>query len=87
MKIYFDKQSFRKYQKLGNKNHILKVKIKKALQLLEKDPVHPSLRLHKLSGKRKTAWSISVTMDLRIIFQFKGKDIFIIDIGKHDEVY
>ena len=62
---------------------------KKVLRLLELNPNHPSLRLHKLSGKFKGKYSISITMSYRIIITFAvtEKGIVLLDIGDHDEVY
>jgi len=72
------------------KNHpnLLK-KYTKTLFLLENNPYHPSLRLHKLKGELKEYSSISIDMEYRIIIDFIiiDKRIFLIDIGSHDEVY
>ncbi|MBX9916924.1 MAG: peptidase [Nitrosomonas sp.] len=34
----------------------------------------PGLRLHKLTGKRKETWSVSVSGNWRITFELDGKD-------------
>lgn len=62
---------------------------KKVLRLLELQPNHAFLRLHKLKGKFQGKYAISVTLSYRIILTFalKGNDIILIDIGSHDEVY
>ncbi|MCS7163583.1 MAG: type II toxin-antitoxin system mRNA interferase toxin, RelE/StbE family [Thermodesulfovibrio sp.] len=62
---------------------------KKVLRLLELNPEHPSLRLHKLKGKFKEVYSVSITMQYRILLKFSvvGKEIILIDIGHHEEVY
>ncbi len=61
----------------------------KTLQLLELNPSHPSLRLHKLKGKLKDLHSVSVTLSCRITLSFAliEEAIVLIDIGTHDEVY
>ncbi|WP_320035502.1 type II toxin-antitoxin system mRNA interferase toxin, RelE/StbE family [Halarcobacter sp.] len=61
----------------------------KSIFILEKDPYHPSLRLHKLKGKLTDFYSISINMEYRMIIDFIIKDnqIIPIDIGTHDEVY
>jgi len=57
------------------------------------DPFASQLETHKLKGKLSGSWSCSVGYDLRIIFDFvksekrKEDDIFLIEIGTHDEVY
>jgi len=63
----------------------LKKQVIKALCLLQENVHHPSLRLHKLSGTE--IYSILVNMSIRIVFK-KSKDCFyLLDIGKHEEVY
>ena len=67
--------------------------IEKILRLLVGDPFNPKLETHKLKGKLSGAWACSVGYDLRIIFDFvrdrnkEEDDIFLIEIGTHDEVY
>ena len=60
----------------------------KTLQLLELNPNHPSLRLHKLKGKLKDLHSVSVTLSYRLTLSFALIEdaIVLIDIGAHDEV-
>ena len=61
-------------------------KYKKVLKLLELNPNHPSLRLHKLKGKLSGKYSVSITMSYRIILTFAvtEKGIVLIDVGSHD---
>jgi mRNA-degrading endonuclease YafQ of YafQ-DinJ toxin-antitoxin module len=79
----------KKYQKQSKKiikqNPHLRLKITKILHLMSEDPTHPSLRLHKLSGKE--TWSVSVTMSVRIIIGIRRRKIYLLEIGKHDDVY
>lgn len=53
-------------------------------KLFKDNSLHPSLRLHPLKGKLKGLWSISISMQYRIIFQLEGKEVVFISIGKHD---
>ncbi len=39
----------------------------------------PGLKLHELSGKRKGDWSVSVSENWRITFQFEGVDAVVVD--------
>jgi mRNA-degrading endonuclease YafQ of YafQ-DinJ toxin-antitoxin module len=71
----------------------LDVTIEQTLQLLLDDPFHPSLETHKLKGKLAGAWACRAGYDLRIVFDFCAgdwpgeKDILLINMGSHDEVY
>jgi len=64
-------------------------KYKKVIRLLEVDPFHPSLRLHKLSGKLESLHSVSIDMQYRITIEFYIEDekIIPVNIGTHDGVY
>ncbi len=64
-------------------------KYKKTIELLQHNPMHPSLRLHKLQGKMSEYSSVSIDMKYRIIIDFIIVDDFIIlvDIGSHNSVY
>lgn len=61
----------------------------KTFQLLELNPTHPSLRLHKLGGKLSEMYSVSINISYRIsIYFFMNKYIIVpVDIGCHDETY
>ena len=61
----------------------------KIMKILEYNPTHPSLRLHKLQGKMNKFSSISINMKYRVIIDFIIVDnsIILIDIGSHSDVY
>jgi mRNA-degrading endonuclease YafQ of YafQ-DinJ toxin-antitoxin module len=61
----------------------------KTLKLLEIDPTHPSLRLHPLKGKLKELHSVSINIFYRITLEFLlvNKEIILVNVGHHDEVY
>lgn len=61
----------------------------KTLKLLELNPNHPSLRLHKLQGKLSELYSVSINISYRISIYFLiDKDKIVpVDIGSHDNVY
>lgn len=62
---------------------------KKTLKLIEINPFHPSLRLHKLKGKLSDLYSVLINISYRICVDFiiKENTIIPIDIGKHDDLY
>jgi mRNA-degrading endonuclease YafQ of YafQ-DinJ toxin-antitoxin module len=61
----------------------------KTLELLELNPFHPVLRLHKLQGQLDGLSSVSINYSYRIVLQFliQGDEILLVDIGNHDQVY
>ncbi len=61
----------------------------KALRLLEINPHHPSLRLHPLKGRLEGLYSVSINMSYRVTLEMilTDKEIILINVGDHDEVY
>ena len=88
-KLVFTQTYLKKEERFLKKHKELIPRYKKVLKLLELNPYHPSLRLHKLKGKFADKYSVSITMTYRIIITFviTEKEIILIDIGHHDEVY
>jgi len=93
MKPKYTVQLSTRYKKLATKflkqHPNLLDTYKKTLRLLEVNPHHPSLRLHKLKGDLKEFYSVSINMQYRIILDFVIKDdlIILINIGSHDRMY
>jgi len=62
-----------------------------AFTQMTKDPFHPSLRTHKLTGALAGSWACSARYDLRVIFKtvkLSGKTALLLEsVGTHDEVY
>ena len=60
-----------------------------ALKLLETDPYLPKLCLHPLTGTLKGKHTIRITYAYRVvlILHLTEKEIFLLDVGSHDDVY
>ena len=85
MNIYYSPHFIQRLKKRIKKNPKLKSKIHKQVKLFRSNPIHPSLRLHKLKGKRLDQYSFWIEGDLRIAFVKKIGDIIFTDILTHDE--
>ena len=44
-----------------------------------KDMTLPGLRLHRLEGEYSGFWAVDVSGNWRLIFQFEGRDIILVD--------
>ncbi|MFK5881024.1 MAG: type II toxin-antitoxin system RelE/ParE family toxin [Sulfurospirillum sp.] len=88
-KIVRTDEYFKKLKKFIKKHPEVLDRYIKAVEILENDPYHPSLRLHKLQGKLNVYYSVSITMKYRVVIDFiiQNNEIIPIDIGTHDEVY
>jgi mRNA interferase RelE/StbE len=59
--------------------------IRKALQFLQNNPRHPSLRTKKMEG-HPYIFEARANMDIRITFHFEKPDILVLrNCGHHDE--
>ncbi len=61
----------------------------KTLQLMEANPLHPSLRLHPLAGRLAGLHSVSINLSYRITLEFliHDQEIIPVNVGDHDSVY
>jgi len=61
----------------------------KTLRLLELNPGHPSLKLHKLKGKHTQLYAVAINISYRIslLFMIQDNNVVPVNFGPHDEVY
>ncbi|MDQ6882409.1 MAG: plasmid stabilization protein [Pseudomonadota bacterium] len=72
------------------KRHVdLKTSFAETLRDLERDPFQPHLKFHHLGGKLKGVQAVSITIGYRITLtvSISGKEIILLDVGSHDQVY
>lgn len=87
MKIQYHREFLKNYKKRVAPYPKLELQFKKQLDKLISNPYDPSLRDHKLIGKRKNFHSFSVTGDIRVVYIIDDKNIRLYDIGSHNQVY
>jgi addiction module RelE/StbE family toxin len=87
MQIKIDKDLEKELLSIRKKDQKLYRRIEKQIDLFTKNPNHPSLRLHKLTGKLENMWSISIDKSIRMVFLYIADKALFVDIGTHDEVY
>ncbi|MBT3273490.1 MAG: plasmid stabilization protein [Spirochaetales bacterium] len=88
-KIIYTESYIRRARKFIKKHPYLLGQYKKTLRLLEVNPSHPSLRLHKLSGSLDQLYSVSINISYRITLELIIREDMIVpvDVGSHDRVY
>ncbi|MFM9836963.1 MAG: type II toxin-antitoxin system YafQ family toxin [Cyclobacteriaceae bacterium] len=88
MEVSYSSHFNKALKKLIKKDRRILLKFEKKLELFVKDPFHPSLSTHKLSGYLNGYWSFSVEYDLRIVFYFSSDSkVVFADMGSHKDVY
>lgn len=85
MNISYSKYFLKRIQKRYKDRPVLRNKVIKQVQLFSKNPRHPSLKTHKLKGKRQDQYSFWIEGNLRIVYTLDGSDAIFTDILTHDE--
>ncbi len=86
MRVTYSEHFTRAFKKLSDAQ---KKAVQDTLAIFFEEPLHTSLKNHKLSGVFFGLRSISVAKDLRIIYRAEhGHTVIVfIDVGTHDQVY
>jgi proteic killer suppression protein len=89
LEIVFTESYEKRAKKFFKKHPNLLTQYRKTLQILELNPNHPSLRLHKLEGNLSDLYSISINISYRITLEliFQEDKVIPINIGSHDDIY
>lgn len=79
----------RRARKFLKRHPDLEHRFAEVVDALKRDPFQPSLEYHHLSGKLKGLQAVSLNASYRITLTVvvTEKEVVLIDIGSHDEVY
>jgi mRNA-degrading endonuclease YafQ of YafQ-DinJ toxin-antitoxin module len=83
-------ESYEKIERRFLKRHPdLLERYHKTLAILERDPFHPSLRLHALEGRLAGLHAVSINLQYRITLELEVREqqIILVSLGSHGEVY
>ncbi|HET8776531.1 MAG TPA: type II toxin-antitoxin system YafQ family toxin [Candidatus Limnocylindria bacterium] len=84
MRIRTSSRFLRRAKKLRGPSAVM---LRAALRRFAADPLDPVLRTHKLRGDLAAYWAFSVDDDLRVVFRWDDDVAFLVNLGRHDEVY
>ena len=87
--LVFTEHYNRKAARFLKRHPELRQQYLKTLQVLEANPLHPSLRMHRLKGNLQGLHSVSINLSYRITLELLIQDqqIIPINVGDHDAVY
>lgn len=85
MRIIYSSHFLKRLKKHLKKNPSLKPAVGKQLKLLQRNPNHPSLKIHKLAGSRAQEYAIWIKRNLRITFVVVENAFLLTDLITHDE--
>ncbi|CAN5184872.1 hypothetical protein BH23CHL1_BH23CHL1_21570 [soil metagenome] len=79
----------RRMAKVQRAHPDLRPRLARVFRDLEKDPFQQYLRFHRIQGELDGLRSLSVTYSYRMVLtiEITEKEIVLLDIGTHDEVY
>jgi mRNA-degrading endonuclease YafQ of YafQ-DinJ toxin-antitoxin module len=87
--LIFTEQYNKRAAKFLRRHPDVQAQYAKTLELLMLNPHHPSLRLHRLSGRLEGLQSISINLKYRVTIEMiiTDTEIVLINVGDHDAVY
>ena len=87
--LIYPNSYIRRARRFFRKHPELRGQYRKTLELLELNPYHPSLKLHSLEGRLKGLSSVSINLSYRITLELeiRDKQIILVNVGKHEQVY
>lgn len=88
-RVTASEQFLRQARKFFKKHPEVRPRFAAIFEALKLDPFQPSLGLHPLSGKLAGCHAVRLTYSYRIALTLliTEKEIILLDIGSHDEVY
>ena len=87
MKIKYHKEFLKNYKKRIKPYPKLASQFTKQLTIFIKNPKETCLRDHKLVGKKKSFRAFSISGDIRVVYLIVNDEIWLYDIGSHNQVY
>ena len=85
MNVFYSKYFLKRIQKRYGERPVLRTKVAKQVTIFCRNPRHPSLKTHKLKGRRQDQYSFWIEGNLRIVYIQDGADVIFTDILTHDE--
>ncbi len=61
--------------------------LRAAIRRLGANPRDPILGTHRLKGELSAYWACTVDDDLRLLFSWEGDELFLVNLGSHDQVH
>ncbi len=87
MKVKYHKEFLKNYKKRIKPNPKLASQFSKQLKKFITNPKDSTLHDHKLIGKKMSFRAFSITGDIRFVYSVVGEEIWLYDIGSHNQVY
>lgn len=80
MKVYYTRAFRKDFQDLPKER---RHQAEKQLRLFVGNPRHPSLRVRRIQGSRRSIWEGRVSRSYRFTFEWEGETVVLRRIGPH----
>lgn len=87
MDFHISRELDKRFKKIKDRDKQLSTRIHKQLELFQQNHLHPSLKVHKLAGRLRDLWSMSIDKSYRMTYFLIEGEAYFVDIGTHDQVY
>lgn len=88
MEIKYTKDFIKHFQKRIPANSLVNHKFQERLGIFIANRTNPTIKDHKLVGKKQSYRSFSITGDVRVIYSLEvDNSVVFIDIGIHNQIY
>ena len=87
MRVKYHRDFVKSFKKRVSRDKKLKKRFEQRMERLLKNVDDPVLRNHRLTGDKREYRSFSVTGDVRVIYRRMEDEIWLYDIGTHNQVY
>ena len=87
MQIKYHKNFQKSFKKRIAPYPKLVAQFQKHLTLFIENPENPTLKDHKLVGQKLNLRAFSVTGDIRVVYKKVKDELWLFDIGSHNQVY
>ena len=88
IQIEFHRNFVKSYDRRIKSDSKLASQTEERVEIFKKNPKSELLKDHKLTGRKKSYRSFSITGDIRIIYeQISENEVVFYDIGSHNQVY
>ena len=87
MKLRYHKNFLKSFKLRIEPKVALSKRLSSRLKLFMEDSTDPILKDHRLRGEKSEYRSFSVTGDIRVVYKIVKDEIWLYDVGSHNQVY
>lgn len=88
LKIKYSGKFQSEFKELVEQNSELQTEVDQRIKWFRKNPADTRLDNHALTGNLEGKWAFSITDDVRVVYEWRGKTtVRLLKIGSHVSIY